>query len=296
MSEDTHSLTTMMSERIQSLIDKGDWEGALSTAKTTVNTALENYEADPSNLEDYVYSLEILGNVYRDHKNQADATEAYQKIIRVLEEEQGYNLYKGKASANLAMIQEDQCMPYEAKEYYKWAIQQLELADPPAPLELSGTYNNLAFIYENEKRYNEAEDLFTKALVISREELGGKDTTTADIWNNLGGLLYKAGKYDRAIEMHKSALDIRKEVLGENHHDVAQSWGNLAVAYAEINDLQAAKESFNNALEILEKSSDSSIGDYATINANFVHILKRQGHMKEAETIEKRVSKYIKKH
>lgn len=295
MSEDTQNLITMMEERIESLKAKGDWDGAVTTAMTTVQTAHENYELDPSTIGEYAYSMEILGNVCRDHSERQRAIDVYSDIIRLLENEEGYYLLKGRVSANLAIIHEDQEMFDEAKDYYKWGLHQLTKADD-SKLEQSGVLNNLAFLYEGENRYEEAEDLFLKALKLCHDELGSNHESTADIWNNLGGLFYKSKKFSRSLEMHKSALDVRKEVLGEGHEDTAQSWGNLAIVYVEMEDVDLAKECFNNALNILEQSSEARINDYATINANFVHILNEQGYSKEADAIEKRVSKFIKNH
>ncbi len=294
MSEETQNLNLMMEERIELLTAKGDWQGAERTAQTLIEKAKERVDSDPSEIGELGYALEIMGNIQRDHNDKARALETYQEIISLLDDVEGNHFLKGRVAANMANIYEGQEQFDDAKEYFKWAVSQLENSEVPAPLELSGVLNNLAFIYEGDQRYAEAEELFLKALKYSSEELGSNHASMADIWNNLGGLQYKAGKFSQAIEMHQSALDVRSEILGENHVDTAQSWGNLALVYAAQEDYPQAKDCFYKALDILEESEDSLLSDYATVNANFMHILRTNRENKEAEAIEKRVSKFMK--
>ena len=278
MSAESNDLLSVMRARISDLKREGDWEGALSAAETLVGSTRDTYEFEPETLLNYISALEILANIYRDTGNQKKAQTEYTKVIDLLENHKGFYDRIGIAAANVASIMYDQEMVDEAKEYFKWSLENLEVADPPAPLEIAGVLNNLAFLYEEEQRYDEAESLFMRALKINSEQLGMNDVATADVCNNLGGLFYKNGKYDQAIEMHKLALTVRQDMLGEVDSDTAQSWGNLAIVHAANDNFEEAKECFEQALDILEKNPKSKLNDYATVNANFVLILRQSGH------------------
>ena len=116
------------------------------------------------------------------------------------------------------------------------------------------------------------------------------------MWNNLGGLYYRSGNYAQALEMHNTALEIRRKTLGYDHPDTAQSYGNIALTHAAQDDIEKAKEEFDHALKIMEKSKDADVHHYAIISSNFVHVLREIGHPKDAAKIEKRTSKFLKKH
>ena len=164
------------------------------------------------------------------------------------------------------------------------------------PLETAGVLNNLGFLYENSNHLEEAEKLFLRALQINKDVLGDMHESTADVWNNLGGLYYRDGNFRQSLEMHNMALEIRQDVLGESHPDTAQSYGNIALIHAAQDDIEKAKQAFDSALKIMEKSSDADIHHYAIVSSNFVHTLKENGHPKDAAKIEKRTSKFLKKH
>lgn len=296
MSTESNDLIGMMRERVQTYVARESWDEAESSASTTLETIQSRYEADPSLVGDYARALEIRADLLRDKGDIMDAQDQYYQIVDLLRDTADYPRVCGRVGANLALILEDQQETSEAVNYYIWALENLNLADPAMPLEKAGVLNNLAYIYEENQQLTEAESHFMEALAINKEVLGTNHESTADVWNNLGGLYYRSGQYAQSLEMHKSALEIRTAVLGPNHPDTSQSHGNLALAYAALDDIEAAKTSFDEALKILEKSKDADLHNYAVVSSNFVHILRELGHPKDAERIEKRTAKFMKKH
>lgn len=286
----------MVTDRIQRLKNDGDWQAAQKSAENLVSSTLEDFQMDPETVGNYAYALEVLADLQRDRCQQQEASEVYSKIIDLLKESKEFCDVKGRAYANIAIINEDIGLFDEAKESYKWALHYFEATEPQESLEVAAILNNLAFLYESENRFDEAEALFLKALKIYNDEYGSEHQFTANVWNNLGGLHYKNRKLTKALEMHKMALDTRIRVLGDTDIDTAQSYGNLAIVHAEMEDLDDATACFNAALNILENSPQADLSSYATVNSNYVHILKKQGHEQEAELVEKRISKFLKNH
>lgn len=294
---DQHSdLIDIMNQRIEAHKARGDWEGAGNTATTIVETYLERYQSDASNIGHYARTLEIKADFYRDAGKQFDAQKTYKTIIDLLAENPNHPDICGRVGANIALLCEGDELFDDAIKFYLWALENLELADPKMPLEIAGVTNNLAYLYENTQNMDEAEKLFLKALNINTEVLGHEHESTADVWNNLGGLYYRSGNYAQAYEMHKTALEIRLQVLGEDHFDTAQSYGNIALVHAAQDEIEKAKDEFNSALTIMEKLKNADLHHYAIISSNFTHILKEIGHPKDAEKIKKRTSKFLRKH
>ncbi len=296
MSTVTQSFIEMMEGRVEALKAKSDWSGAQTTAATTVDSAREQYDADPTTVGVYAKAVEIQANVYRDYGDKETAQTLYSAIVDLLEDTFDYRALCGRVGANLALFYEEQELLEDAVNFYSWALENFENANPPEWGEAAGVLNNMAFLYENDGNIPQAEALFMKALQINNDNFGPNHEATADVWNNLGGLHYKAGKYAQSLEMHKLALDIRIETLGERHTETAQSWGNLALAYTALEDLDNAKNCFQSALTILESSSSANANDYATINSNYATVLRQYGRDKDAEQVEKRMNKFLKKH
>ena len=98
-------------------------------------------------------------------------------------------------------------------------------------LDVAGSLNNLAELYENQGRYSEAEPLLKQTLELFRRILGENHPNVALSLNNLAELYYSQGRYSEAEPLFKQALELRKRTLAENHPDVALSLNNLAELY-----------------------------------------------------------------
>jgi tetratricopeptide (TPR) repeat protein len=61
--------------------------------------------------------------------------------------------------------------------------------------------NNLANLYENQGKYDEAEPLYVECLALCKAILGASHPDTLQSMNNLAGLYQNQGKYDQAKEI-----------------------------------------------------------------------------------------------
>ncbi|MBD2021152.1 tetratricopeptide repeat protein, partial [Leptolyngbya sp. FACHB-36] len=86
----------------------------------------------------------------------------------------------------------------------------------------------LAFLYELQGRYSEAEPLYVQALDIRQRQLGSDHPHVATSLNNLAGLYQSQGRYSEAEPLYVQALDISQRQLGNDHPDVATSLNDLA--------------------------------------------------------------------
>ena len=93
---------------------------------------------------------------------------------------------------------------------------------------MSGGLNNLAELYREQGKYEEAEPLYRRAIAIGEKVLGPEHPRLA-IWLNNLALLYLAlGKYGEAEPLYRRSLGIFEKVLGKGHRSTEIIRANYA--------------------------------------------------------------------
>ena len=77
--------------------------------------------------------------------------------------------------------------------------------------------NNLAALYQEQGKYNEAEPLALRALTIHKQKLGNNHPHTALCLNTLAKVYWRQGKYSEAEPLYLHALQIYEQQLGRDH-------------------------------------------------------------------------------
>ena len=77
-----------------------------------------------------------------------------------------------------------------------------------------GSLNNLAVLYWNQGKYEQAEPLYQRALEAQERVLGPEHPNTLGTVNNLAILYWNQGKYEQAEPLYQRALAIREQVFG----------------------------------------------------------------------------------
>jgi tetratricopeptide (TPR) repeat protein len=101
-------------------------------------------------------------------------------------------------------------------------------------------------------RYEQAESMLLKALVVRQQVLEANHPDTARTLNDLGILYHNQGKYQEAEPLLQESLVIRYQVLGEEHPDVAQTLHNMANLYRARGAYVKAEPFYLRALHIQE--------------------------------------------
>ena len=96
---------------------------------------------------------------------------------------------------------------------------------------LATTLNNLAELRRAQGRYEEAEPLFRRSLVIEEKALGPDHPEVGMMLGNLAGLYREQGRNAEAEPLYRRALGIAEKALGPDHPNVGQSLNNLALLY-----------------------------------------------------------------
>jgi tetratricopeptide (TPR) repeat protein len=155
----------------------------------------------------------------------------------------------------------------------------------------------LGYLYANQRKLKEAEEMYQLALKGSETALGPNHISTLTTVNNLGflykdqGLLYKdQGKLKEAEEMYQRALKGSEKALGPNHASTLTTVNYLAFLYKDQGKLKEAKEMFQRALKGSEKAlGPDHTSTLTTVNnLGFLYkdqglLYKDQGKLKEAK-------------
>ena len=75
----------------------------------------------------------------------------------------------------------------------------------------------MASVYDSLGEYNQAKELYEKALTIRKKIFGEDHADVATSYNNLALVYYNLKEYNQAKELHEKALMIRKQIFGEDH-------------------------------------------------------------------------------
>jgi tetratricopeptide (TPR) repeat protein len=142
--------------------------------------------------------------------------------------------------------------------------------------------NDLAGVYKDQGKYDEAIEKYEVALRIDEETIGRKHSNYATRLNNLA-LVYKLqGRYDEAIEKYEEALRIDEITIGREHPDYATHLNNLANVYYSQGRHKEAIEKLEEALRIAEKTIGSEHPEYSVRLSNLGEVYRTQGLYNEA--------------
>jgi tetratricopeptide (TPR) repeat protein len=100
--------------------------------------------------------------------------------------------------------------------------------------EVAASLTNLAELYREQGRHDEAEPLYQRALTIQARLLGDEHPATATVLNDLGSLYTAQRRYAEAEPFFRRALTIREKTLGPDHPYVATTLENLGGLYLAL--------------------------------------------------------------
>ena len=145
--------------------------------------------------------------------------------------------------------------------------------------------NNLAILYKNQSKYEQAEPLYLESLAIRAQLIGRETRDYAMALNNIGNYYYACGDYANAEKYHADALDIREKILPEDDPDYKQSLNNLANVYSDLGNYAAAEKLYLQNKISEEKNQENQPQDYAQTLNNLGNLYRRMGAYDKAEPL-----------
>ncbi len=146
-------------------------------------------------------------------------------------------------------------------------------------------YTRLAWFYQGQGLYQQAESWLQQCLELTQNRLDLEHSDVAISLNNLGELYKSTGRYREAEPLLEEALELRKRLLGEEHTDVATSLNNLALLYEFTGRYSKAEPLLEEALELRKRLLGEEHTDVATSLNNLALLYESTGHYSKAEPL-----------
>ncbi|MEO1857642.1 MAG: tetratricopeptide repeat protein [Rubritalea sp.] len=296
MNAGTKNILEMLSSRVESLCEKGEWSEAYHASLAVVDKARGLVELKDDGAEQALANcLEIQADVLRQTGHLEESRLIYSEALELANKLPNNAFMLGRISASVAVLYDSVENEAEAIRFYERALELYSRAGMENSEEAADVYNNVGFVYRSIGNFQAAEDLFLKGLAICNHALGVEHEKTATLCNNLGALYLKSEKNTQAREMHMMALEARLIVLGGAHPDTAQSHANLALSLSEGGELKKADEHFKSAVNIYEKHIEGETHEYAAVVENYAEFLKMSDNEKVADALIKKAQKKLSK-
>jgi len=148
---------------------------------------------------------------------------------------------------------------------------------------------NLALQYHRQKRFEEAERLYTHALAFREKFFGPDHATVATGLNNLAILLRDQGRYDEAAELFHRSLAITERTWGPDHPKVARRLCNLASLALRQEQFAEAKSLFARILAIGERHRGPELQEVTASVRKYAEILESAGQTEESTRVTARL-------
>jgi CHAT domain-containing protein len=159
--------------------------------------------------------------------------------------------------------------------------------------EKSPNYNrlltNLALLYKDMGRYQEAEQEYLKAIKIKEKRLGTHHPDYAALLNQLAALYVQMGKNDKVEELLKKSSEIYKKKFGENHPSYAGAISNLGNFYRITSKLDQAAPLLNQAVTIRKNTLGENHPDYIASLEHMALLQWQKNQISEAYALLKQV-------
>lgn len=155
-----------------------------------------------------------------------------------------------KTAAESALKLVSEAFPTESDDVRTWSVcksllshalvvtrhaEDLRITAP----ETGRLLNQIGLYLRGRAEFDQAKEIFNRALAIDLMTYGSDHPTVAIRLNNLGGLLETLGDLDGARENYRSALRINEAHYGVNHPTVASNLNNLGNIFKKLADSSA---------------------------------------------------------
>lgn len=138
----------------------------------------------------------------------------------------------------------------ESKKFLEGVIELFENQNSKNNYNLFPFYNNLGAIYEEEKQYKKALDLYIKSLnILINNNLNQNHIGYAEIYNSIGLNYYNQTDYEKAIIYYNKAIHVL-ENINKEHYYIAITNKSIGQAYQALIDYVNAEKYYKKSLEL----------------------------------------------
>lgn len=128
-----------------------------------------------------------------------------------------------------------------------------------------------------------ADSLYTKSVIIFRNNSDSPPRSLAGAINDLGILKQEQAKYQESLKLLREALNIYQKNFGERDRDVASTLNNLALTLESLNDVDGAEKYYQKSLEVYLELYGSNRPEISTLYNNLAYIYIDKKDLNKAE-------------
>jgi tetratricopeptide (TPR) repeat protein len=171
-----------------------------------------------------------------------------------------------------------------AEKSYEYALELLEENTPLQELYLANSLNNIANLYSEQGKLDQALDFFQRSLVIVRAIRGDVDIYTATTLANIAAIYEAQNKDLQAQQVYEQALDSFEQLQELRHPLALQTLHNLAYLYSQQQLYAKALQLYELALLIRTQVFEPNHPDIAQSLNSIGVLYRKQGRYEEAQT------------
>jgi tetratricopeptide (TPR) repeat protein len=271
------SWTTTLEKAEQSAID-----GDASTAKTRSEQALSLATDDTTKAIVMNQMGVIAMKAHRFKDAEALFSQALELRRKLLGPESSETL---QTLSNYALATYKLGDQVKAENLYQQCI-ELKRKTCPATASLANTLTNLAHIYNDERRCDEAKKLYTETLAIDKTVFGAKHQEVGNDLFNLGASLYHCQDFSGAIDYLTQANDTFTAV--PDKYGSVKALHYISLCYFDLKDYDKSCDFSLRALSLHEEIKGKGHPDTQIHLFNAVKALRAKGDLPQADELCKR--------
>jgi tetratricopeptide (TPR) repeat protein len=169
------------------------------------------------------------------------------------------------------------------REAVSIATASLDEDDP----DVVGALNGLAVLYKYTGRFDEADELYGRALRLA-ERNGPDDPVVPTLLHNIGGLNHARGEFARGEAAARRGVSLRERTLGPDHPAVAADVAALAALVEAQGRCDEAEGMYRRALAVFERVHGPDHYEIAVNLNNLAAVREAKGDRREAEGLYRR--------
>ncbi|CAF4885883.1 unnamed protein product [Rotaria sp. Silwood1] len=213
------------------MVDLNEYDLAEHIYKT-ISTEKEDHER-----EERAYIQHELGYVCELKNDLSSAANYYKKAIEI------YLTYLPENHPTILPTYINYASVLEKKGDLTGALNQYLSAskiDKTGDSNVIAQYNNIGRIFQQQKKYQEAEKTYEKAIEILLKDFSSNHPVLADTYYNLAGMYYTMKNYSKALSYYEQTCDIEEKSFIVYHPTLSSTYFNLATTFEALNDEQNA--------------------------------------------------------
>jgi tetratricopeptide (TPR) repeat protein len=266
-----------------------------SGAITAFQQAIKILEPSQTELLALASALNSLATTYDDMGRAVEAENYYHRAVDVATKAAGpHSVSRAQILVNLGCgylhrgeLAKTEKILGEALGIY------IDLLPPTSP-KIAVARGYLAASFLSRGLFDEAADLFDKAIPILEKNGTDQEGIYGMALNNKGSLRWEQNRHDEAIQLYRQSLSVLEQVRGADSPALLYPLNNLASAQFQTGHTDEAFNLYTRAMRIAEINLGPYRTLYGVLLKNYAACLKQTGHKAEAKKFEARAARAAK--